>query len=138
MVSKTIEFSKPKFRTCLWKNCVNFSPTFTNLQSKLIALETQKFQNVKIQENQERLINDLKTNTMLTSQTSYSNSQPKMLNLIKKSAFLFEKYKKLVVKNLIGVDNYSLVETLFLKTQYNKVFKNQELLYKHLEQKISR
>ena len=138
MVPKTTKFSKSKFRTCLWKNCVNFSPTFTNLQSQLIALETQKFQNVKIQENQERLINDLKTNTMLTSQTSYSNSQPKMLNLIKKSTLLSEEYKKLLVKNLIGADNFSLVETLFLKTQYNKVFKNQELLYKHLEPKMSR
>ena len=75
---------------------------------------------------------------MLTSQTSYSNSQPKMLNLIKKSALLSEEYKKVVVKNIIRADNYSLVKTLFLKTQYNKVFKNQELLYKHLEQKISR
>ena len=33
-----------------------------NLQNQLIALETQKFQNLKIQENQERLIKDLKTN----------------------------------------------------------------------------
>ena len=74
---------------------------------------------------------------MLTSQTSYSNSQPKMLNLIKKLALLSEEYKKLLVKNLIGADNYSLVKTLFLKTQYNKVFKNQELLYKHLEPKMS-
>ena len=30
-----------------------------NLQNQLIALETQKFQNLKIQENQEKLIEDL-------------------------------------------------------------------------------
>ena len=77
-----------------------------NLQNQPIALETQKFQNLKIQENQERLIKDLKTNTVSTSQTSYSNSQPEILNLIKKSACLSEQYEKLVVKNLIGVDNY--------------------------------
>ena len=77
-----------------------------NLQNQPIALETQKFQNLKIQENQERLIKDLKTNTVSTSQTSYSNSQLEILNVIKKSACLFEQYEKHVVKNLIGVDNY--------------------------------
>ena len=61
-----------------------------NLQNQLIALETQKFQNRKIQESQEKLINDLKTNTMSTNQTSCLNSQPKMLSLIKKSALLSE------------------------------------------------
>ena len=61
-----------------------------NLQNQLIALGTQKFQNCKIQENQEKLINDLKTNTMSTNQTSCSNSQPEMLSLIKKSALLSE------------------------------------------------
>ena len=30
-----------------------------NLQNQLIALETQKFQNLKIQENQENLIKEL-------------------------------------------------------------------------------
>ena len=77
----------------------------------------------------------MKTNTASTSQTSCLNSQPEMLNLIRKSTFLFEQYEKLVVKNLIGVDNYSLVKTFFLQTQYNKVFKNQELLYKHFRTK---
>ena len=57
-----------------------------------------------------------------------------MLNLIMKSTLLFEQYEKLV-KNLIGANNYSLVETFFLQTQYNKVFKNQELLYKHFRTK---
>ena len=106
-----------------------------NLQNQLIALETQKFQNLKIQENQERLIKDLKTSTMSTSQTNCLNSQPEMLSLIMKSALLFEQYEKLVFKNLIGTDNYSLVETFFLQTEYNKVFKNQELLYKHFRTK---
>ena len=46
-----------------------------------------------------------------------------------------KQYEKLVVKNLIGADNYSLVKTFFLQTQYNKVFKNQELLYKHFRTK---
>ena len=95
-----------------------------NLQNQLIDLETQKFQNLKIQENQERLIKDLKTSTMSTSQTSCLNSQLEMLNLIMKSTLLFEQYEKLVIKNLIGANNYPLVETFFLQTQYNKVFKN--------------
>ena len=68
---------------------------------------------------------------MSTSQTSCLNSQLEMLNLIMKSTLLFEQYEKLVIKNLIGVDNYFLVETFFLQTQYHKVFKNQELLYTH-------
>ena len=95
-----------------------------NLQNQLIALETQKFQNLKIQENQEKLIEDLKISTV---STSCLDSQPEMLNLIRKSALLSKQYEKLLVKNLIGADNYSLVETFFLKNQYNKVFKNQEL-----------
>ena len=80
-----------------------------NLQNHLIALETQKFQNLEIQENKKRLIKNLKTNAVSTSQTSCLNSQPEMLNLIRKSTLLFEQYEKLVVKNLIGADNYSLV-----------------------------
>ena len=108
-----------------------------NLQNQLIVLETQKFQNLKIQENQEKIIKDLKTSTVSTSQTSCSNSQPELLSLIKKSAILSEQYEKLLVKNLIGANNYSLVETFFLQTQYNKVFKNQELLYKHFRTKMS-
>ena len=106
-----------------------------HLQNQLIALETQKCKNLKIQKNQEKLIEDLKTSTVSTSQTSCSNSQPEVISLIKKSVLLFEQYEKLVVKNLIGVDNYSLVETFFLQTQYNKVFKNQALLYKHFRTK---
>ena len=35
----------------------------------------------------------------------------------------------------IRTDNYSLVETFFLQTQYNKVFKYQELLYKPFKTK---
>ena len=97
-----------------------------NLQNQLIAFETQKFQNLKIQENQERLIKDLKTSTTSTSQISLG-SQLEMLNLIRKSSLL--------VKNLIGVDNNSFIETFSLKTQYNKIFKNQELLYKYFKTK---
>ena len=76
----------------------------------------------------------MKISTVSTSQTSCSNSQPEVISLIKKSTLLFEKYEK-HVKNLIGANNYSLVETFFLQTQYNKVFKNQELLYKHFRTK---
>ena len=59
-----------------------------NLQNQLIALENQKFQNLKIQENQEKLINDLKTSTMSTTQTNCSNSLLEMVSLIKKSVLL--------------------------------------------------
>ena len=102
---------------------------------QLITLKTQKFQNLKIQENQEKLIKDLKTSIVSTNQTSCSNIQLEVISLIKKSALLTEQYEKLVVKNLIGVENYSLVKTSFLQTQYNKVFKNQELLYKYFRTK---
>ena len=61
-----------------------------NLQNQPIALETQKFQNLTIQENQERLIKNLKTNAVSTSQTSCSNSQPEIFSLIKKSTLLSE------------------------------------------------
>ena len=63
---------------------------------------------------------------MSTNQTNCFNIQLEMLSLIRKSSFLSEQYEKLLVKNLIRADNYSLVETFFLQTQYNKVFKNQE------------
>ena len=77
----------------------------------------------------------MKTSTVSTNQTNYSNIQLEVISLIKKSALLTKQYEKLVVKNLIGVDNYSLVKTSFLQTRYNKVFKNQELLYKHFRTK---
>ena len=75
----------------------------------------------------------MKTSTVSTSQTSLY-SQPKILNLIRKSTIFSKQYEK-VVKNLIGVDNHFLVKTLFFQTQYNKVFKNQELLYKNFKTK---
>ena len=77
----------------------------------------------------------MKTSIVSTSQTSCLNSQTEVISLIKKLALLFEQYEKFVVKNLTGADNYSLVETFFLQTQYNKVFKNQEILYKHFRTK---
>ena len=82
-----------------------------NLQNQLIVLETQNFQNLKIQENQEKLIKDLKISTTSTNQTSFDN-QPEMLNLIRKLALISKQYEKLVVKNIIENDNSSLVETL--------------------------
>ena len=132
MVSKTIESSEPKFRIRLWKNCVSFNLTLTKPSKP-----TNCFRNPKISkpQNQEKLIEDLKTSTVSTSQTNCSNSQPEVISLIKKPALLTEQYEKLLVKNLIGANNYSLVETFFLQPQYNKVFKNQELLYKHFRTK---
>ena len=47
---------------------------------------------------------------MSTSQTSL-DSQPKMLNLIRKSTIFSKQYEKVVVKNLVGVDNHFLVKT---------------------------
>ena len=82
-----------------------------NLQNQLIVLETQNFKNLKIQKNQEKLIKDLKISTTSTNQTSFDN-QPEMLNLIRKLALISKQYEKLVVKNIIENDNYSLVETL--------------------------
>ena len=106
MVSKTIELPKPKFRICLWKNHVSFSPTFTKSSKPIDCFRKPK--NLKTSKSKKKkLINDLKTSTVTTNQTSYLNSQPKMLSLIKKSALLSEQYEKLVVKNLIGADNYS-------------------------------
>ena len=87
----------------------------------MIALETQKFQNLKIQENQEKLIEDLKISTVSTNQTSCSNSQLEVISLIKKSALLTKQYERLVVKNIIGVDNYSFVKTFFLQKDRKSV-----------------
>ena len=60
---------------------------------------------------------------MSTSQTSYLNSQPEMLNLIRKSSLISEQYEKLLVKNLIRGDNYSLVEPSFCKPNITKCLK---------------
>ena len=60
-----------------------------HLQNQPIALETQKFKNLKIQENQEKLIEDLKTSTVSTNQTNCSNSQPKVINPYNQFYFAF-------------------------------------------------
>ena len=60
---------------------------------------------------------------MSTSQTNCLNSQPEMLNLIRKLALISKQYEKLVVKNLIRVDNYSLVEPSFCKPNITKCLK---------------
>ena len=79
----------------------------------------------------------MKTSTVSTSQTSCSNSQPKMLNLIKKSALLSKQYEKLLVKNLIGANKYSLDKPSFWKPNITKCLKIKNFCINMLEQKMS-
>ena len=85
---KPQSFPNQKLKYAYGKIMSTLAQHLQNLKNQLITLETQKFQNLKIQENLERLIKDLKTNTVSTSQRSCLNSQPKMFNLIRKSVLL--------------------------------------------------
>ena len=85
---KPQSFPNQKLKYAYGKIMSTLAQHLQNLKNQLITLETQKFQNLKIQENQEKLINDLKTSTMSTTQTNCSNSLLEMVSLIKKSVLL--------------------------------------------------
>ena len=57
--------------------------------------------------------------------------------MIIKSAFLTEQFEKLVIKNKFGSDIYNNIESFILDKYYEKVFKNQCILYKQFRTKNS-
>ena len=57
--------------------------------------------------------------------------------MVKKSTLLIEQYEKLVVKNKFKYDIYAILEFFFLQKQYEKVYKNQILLYQQFRTKTS-
>ena len=57
--------------------------------------------------------------------------------MIRKSALLTEQFKKLVIKNKFRSDIYNYIESFFLDKYYEKVFKNQCILYEQFRTKNS-
>ena len=57
--------------------------------------------------------------------------------MIIKSAFLTEQFDKLVIKNKFGPDIYNIIESYYLDKFYEKVFKNQSILYEQFRTKNS-
>ena len=89
-----------------------------NLQNQFVVLETEKFQMLKNQEKQENRIKELE------SEPLNNVSKTDLVNIIRKSALLFEQFDKLVVKNKFEPDIYNIIESYFLDKYYEKVFKN--------------
>ena len=60
-----------------------------------------------------------------------------LINMIRKSALLTEQFEKVVIKNKFGVDIYNNIESYFLDKYYEKVFKNQCILFEQFRTKNS-
>ena len=82
----------------------------TILQNQFVGLETENFQLLKNQENQENLIKELETK--LVSLNNVNKSE--LINMIRKSALLTEQFGKLVIKNKSGSNIYDIIESFFL------------------------
>ena len=104
-----------------------------NLQNQFVVLETKKFQMLKNQENQENCIKELESK----SEPLNNVSKTDLVNIIKKSVLMTEQFDKLVVKNKFGPDIYNIIESYFLDKYYEKVFKNQCILYEQFRTKNS-
>ena len=96
-----------------------------NLQNQFVVLETEKFQMLKNQENQENRIKELESKSEVLNNVSKTD----LISMIKKSALLSEQFEKLSVKNKFGPDIYNIIESYYLDKYYEKVFKNQCILY---------
>ena len=57
--------------------------------------------------------------------------------MIKKPALLSEQLEKLSIKNKFGPDIYNIIESYYLDKYYEKVFKNQCILYEQFRTKNS-
>ena len=79
----------------------------------------------KNQEKKKNQIKDLETK--LESLNNVSKTD--LINMIRKSTLLTEQFEKLVIKNKFGSYIYNNIESLFLDKYYEKVFKNQCMLY---------
>ena len=88
---------------------------------------------LKNQEKQENHIKDLETKLDSLNNVSKTN----LINMIKKPALLTEQFQKLVIKNKFGYDIYDKIESFFLDKYYEKVFKNQCILYEQFRTKNS-
>ena len=88
---------------------------------------------LKNQEKQENHIKDLET------KIDYLNnvSKTELINMIRKSAILTEQFQKLLIKNKFGYDIYNNIEYFFLDKYYEKMFKNQCILYEQFRTKNS-
>ena len=64
-------------------------------------------------------------------------SKTDLINIIKKSALLTKQFEKLSVKNKFGYDIYNIIESYYLDKYYEKVFKNQCILYEQFKTKNS-
>ena len=64
-------------------------------------------------------------------------SKTDLISMIKKSALLSEQFEKLSVKNKFGPDIYNIIEFYYLDKYYEKVFKNQCILYEQFRTKNS-
>ena len=104
-----------------------------NLQNQFIVLETEKFQMLKNQEKQENHIKDLKTELEPLNNVSKTD----LIHMIRKLALLTEQFDKLLIKNKFGPDIYNIIESYYLDKFYEKVFKNQCILYEQFRTKNS-
>ena len=88
---------------------------------------------LKNQEKKENHIKDLKTELEPLNNVSKTD----LINMIRKSALLTEQFDKLVIKNKFGPDIYNIIESYYLDKFYEKVFKNQCILYEQFRTKNS-
>ena len=88
---------------------------------------------LKNQEKQENHIKDLKTELEPLNNVSKTD----LINMIRKLALLTEQFDKLVIKNKFGPDIYNIIESYCLDKFYEKVFKNQCILYEQFRTKNS-
>ena len=88
---------------------------------------------LKNQEKQENHIKDLETK--LESLNNVSKIE--LINMIRKSTLLTEQFEKLVIKNKFEYDIYNNIEYFFLDKYYEKMFKNQYILYEQFGTKNS-
>ena len=88
---------------------------------------------LKNQEQHENHIKDLQTELEPLNNVSKTN----LINMIRKSALLTEQFDKLVIKNKFGPDIYNIIESYYLDKFYEKVFKNQCILYEQFRTKNS-
>ena len=88
---------------------------------------------LKNQEKQENHIKDLESKSEFLNNVSKTD----LINMIRKLALLTEQFDKLLVKNKFRSNIYNIIEYYFLDKYYEKVFKNQYILYEQFRTKNS-
>ena len=130
---KPQNFQNQNLEYAYGKTISDLAQFLQNLQNQFVVLETEKFRMLKNQEKQENHIRDLEK--QLKSLNNVSKTD--LINMIKKPALLTEQFEKLLVKNKFRVDIYNIIESYFLDKYYEKVFKNQCILYEQFRTKNS-